>query len=81
MNLRLDDLPHTGAMSYGNTPVNERIPSAAISTNDAERLSGILKIDPKVKFYFKQNCKQLKDVQSYNVIGANNRKSIPQRNY
>jgi hypothetical protein len=69
MNLRLDDLPHTGAMSYGNTSVNERIPSAAISTNDAERLSGILKIDPKVKFYFKQNCKQLKDVQSYNVIG------------
>jgi hypothetical protein len=69
MNLRLDDLPHTGAMSYGNTPVNERIPSAAISTNDAERLSGILKIDQKVKFYFKQNCKQLKDVQSYNVIG------------
>lgn len=69
MNLRLDDLPHTGAMSYGDTPVNNRIPSAAISTNDAERLSGILKIDPKVKFYFKQNCKQLKDVQSYNVIG------------
>ena len=69
MNLRLDDLPHTGAMSYGDTPVNKRIPSAAISTNDAERLSGILKIDPKVKFYFKQNCKQLKDVQSYNVIG------------
>ena len=34
-----------------------------------ERLSGILKIDPKVKFYFKQNCKQLKDVLSYNVIG------------
>ncbi|MDG1778362.1 MAG: M20/M25/M40 family metallo-hydrolase [Flavobacteriaceae bacterium] len=69
MNLRLDDLPHTGAMSYGNTPVHERIPSAAISTNDAERLSGILKIEPKIKFYFKQNCKQLKDVQSYNVIG------------
>ena len=69
MNLRLDDLPHTGAMSYGDTPVKNRIPSAAISTNDAERLSGILKIDPKVKFYFKQNCKQLKDVQSYNVIG------------
>ena len=69
MNLRLDDLPHTGAMSYGDTPVHNRIPSAAISTNDAERLSGILKIDPKVKFYFKQNCRQLKDVKSYNVIG------------
>ena len=69
MNLRLDDLPHTGAMSYGNTPIENRIPSAAISTNDAERLSGMLKIDPNLKFYFKQNCKQLKDVQSYNVIG------------
>lgn len=69
MNLRLDDLPHTGAMSYGNTPIENRIPSAAISTNDAERLSGMLKIDSNLKFYFKQNCKQLKDVQSYNVIG------------
>lgn len=69
MNLRLDDLPHTGAMSYGNAPIENRIPSAAISTNDAERLSGMLKIDPNLKFYFKQNCKQLKDVQSYNVIG------------
>ena len=69
MNLRLDDLPHTGAMSYGDTPVRDRIPSAAISTNDAERLSGLLKIDPTIKFYFKQNCRQLKDVMSYNVIG------------
>ena len=33
MNLRLDDLPHTGAMSYGKTPVSKRIPSSAISTN------------------------------------------------
>jgi hypothetical protein len=29
----------------------------------------MLNIDPTIKFYFKQNCKQLKDVQSYNVIG------------
>src|SRR5690606_23621611 len=26
MNLRMDDFPHTGAMSYGDTPVSERIP-------------------------------------------------------
>ncbi len=69
MNLRLDDLPHTGAMSYGNLPVEKRIPSAAISTNDAELLSAMLKLDKTIKLYFKQNCKQLKDVQSYNVIG------------
>ncbi|MBN4085286.1 M20/M25/M40 family metallo-hydrolase [Flavobacteriaceae bacterium AH-315-B10] len=69
MNLRLDDFPHTGAMSYGDTPINQRIPSAAISTNDALLLSSMLKLDSTIKFYFKQNCKQLKDVLSYNVIG------------
>jgi len=69
MNLRLDDYPHTGAMNYGDTPVNKRIPSAAISTNDAELLSTMIKLNKDIKFYFKQNCKQLKDVLSHNVIG------------
>jgi hypothetical protein len=69
MNLRLDDLPHTGSMSYGETPVSNRIPSSAISTNDAEMLSGMLQIDSSLKLYLKQNCRQLKDVLSYNVIG------------
>ena len=69
LNLRLDDLPHTGAMTYGDLPVSQRIPSAAISTNDANLLSGLLSLDKNLKFYFKQQCKQLPDVQSYNVIG------------
>ncbi len=69
MNLRLDDLPHTGSMSYGDTPVQNRIPAAAISTNGAELLSTTLKLNPDIKFYFKQNCKQFDDVESYNVIG------------
>ena len=69
MNLRMDDLPHTGSMTYDDLPVDRRIPSAAISTNDAEVLSAMLKLDSSIKFYFKQNCKQLKDVQSYNVVG------------
>ena len=69
MNLRLDDLPHTGAMSYGDTPVSKRIPSAAISTNDAEMLSGMLKVDASIKLFLKQNCRQLNDVLSHNVIG------------
>ncbi|WP_318344561.1 M20/M25/M40 family metallo-hydrolase [Flagellimonas baculiformis] len=69
MNLRLDDYPHTGSMSYGDTPVNQRIPAAAISTKGAELLSGTLKLNPNIKFYFRQNCKQFDDVQSYNVIG------------
>lgn len=69
MNLRLDDLPHTGNMSYGDLSVEKRIPAAAISTNDAEILSTMLQLDKNIKLYFKQNCKQLADVQSYNVIG------------
>lgn len=69
MNLRLDDFPHTGSMSYGETPLSKQIPAAAISTNGAELLSTTLQLNGDLKFYFKQNCKQLKEVQSYNVIG------------
>ncbi|WP_422860515.1 M20/M25/M40 family metallo-hydrolase [Flagellimonas sp. S174] len=69
VNLRLDDFPHTGSMSYGETAVSDRIPAAAISTKGAELLSTTLALNPDIKFYFKQNCKQLPDVESYNVIG------------
>ena len=69
MSLRLDDYPHTGAMSYGDTPVNQRIPAAAISTKGANLLSATLELSPNTQFYFKQNCRQLEDVQSYNVVG------------
>ena len=68
MNLRLDDNPHTGTMSYGNLPSSKRIPAAAISTNAAEKLSKLLKINPNLKFLFRQQCKTYKDVKSYNVI-------------
>ena len=69
MSHKLDDLPHTGSMTYAELPNSQRIPSAAISTKHAELLSGMLKLDPEIKFYFKQSCKQMRDVQSYNVIG------------
>tara|TARA_B100001287_G_scaffold147198_1_gene123926 strand:- start:8830 stop:10212 length:1383 start_codon:yes stop_codon:yes gene_type:complete len=69
MNLSIDDLPHTGSMTYGDIPVGQRIPSAAISTKDADLLSSMLKMDNNINFYFKQNCKQMDDVLSHNVIG------------
>ncbi|MCM4165749.1 MULTISPECIES: M20/M25/M40 family metallo-hydrolase [unclassified Arenibacter] len=69
LNLRLDDFPHTGAMSYGDTPIESRIPAAAISTKGAELLSATLKLNPNINFFFRQNCKILPDVDSYNVIG------------
>ncbi len=69
MNLRNDDFPHTGGMSYGDTPEAERIPAAAISTNGADLLSTTLRLNPDTNFFFKLNCRQLQDVESYNVIG------------
>lgn len=69
MNLRLDDLPHTGAMSYGNQEVSKRIPAAAISTNAAEKLSHLLLLEPELKFLFRQQCRTYPDVWSHNVIG------------
>ncbi|MBT8244155.1 MAG: M20/M25/M40 family metallo-hydrolase [Winogradskyella sp.] len=69
LNLRQDDLPHTGSMSYQDLPEDKRIPSAAISTNDANKLSEVITNGENPEFYFKQNCKQYEDVLSYNVIG------------
>ncbi|MCM4153218.1 peptidase M28 family protein [Arenibacter sp. N53] len=69
LNLRLDDFPHTGAMSYGDTTMADRIPAAAISTNGAELLSATLKLNPGINFFFRQNCKILPDEDSFNVIG------------
>jgi hypothetical protein len=69
LNLRIDDLPHTGSMSYRDAKDHEKIPAAAISTKDAEMLSTMLKLNPDMLVYFKQSCRQLPDVQSYNVIG------------
>ena len=69
LNLKLDDQPHTGTMSYGTLPLSKRIPAASISTNGAELLSSMLSLNKSLKFYLKQNCKNLPDVKSYNVIG------------
>ena len=69
MSLSQDDFPHTGSMSYGDTPKDLRVPACAISTNGANYLSATLKLQPNLLFYFNQNCKSHPDVQSYNVIG------------
>jgi len=66
MNLRQDDLPHTGVQRYKDGV--KKIPSAAISTNGASFLSEALKIDPKLKVRIKMNCQNFPDVLSYNVI-------------
>lgn len=63
---RQDDIPHTGSLRY-KALINQ-IPAVAISTNDADKLSLILK-EQSLKVYIETHCQQLPDVLSYNVIG------------
>ncbi len=69
MNLRIDDYPHTGSMSYGDLADEQKIPSAAISTAGANALSLALRENPELEFSYTMSCKTFADVQSYNVIG------------
>ncbi len=65
----INDYPHTGSMGYGDLPKEQYIPAAAISSRAAENLSNHLKEQPKLQFYFQQNCKTLPDAPSFNVVG------------
>lgn len=69
MSLKIDEYPHTGTMTYGDLPLEARIPAAAISTKHADLLSSMLKLQPDLKFYFNQTCRAFPDVESHNVIG------------
>jgi len=64
---RLDDFPHAGLMVYDDR--HPRIPAAAVSTKDAERLSDWLKKDPELKLFLKMNCHHLQPVYSSNLAG------------
>jgi len=64
---RLDDFPHTGLTSYD--PSAGKIPAAAISTEDAERLSRRIKDDPELRIQLKMSCADLEPVMTANVIG------------
>ncbi|MFN0158036.1 MAG: M20/M25/M40 family metallo-hydrolase [Bacteroidota bacterium] len=67
MTLRLDDVPHTGVMGYADTI--PKIPAAAISTLDANWLSGILKKTTALTVRMILTCETLPDVESANVVG------------
>lgn len=67
MTLRLDDVPHTGVMGYNDTI--PKIPAAAISTVDANWLSGMLKSNMVLTVRMNLSCETLPDVESANVAG------------
>ena len=79
MNLRLDDLPHTGSTNYGDISNDKKIPAAAISTIGADLLSKSLKQNPNASLFFKQSCETFADVLSYNVVGEIKGSEHPER--
>ncbi|MCY4562782.1 MAG: M20/M25/M40 family metallo-hydrolase [Flavobacteriaceae bacterium] len=68
LTLTKDDFPHTGNMSYGDLANKDRIPACSISTNGADLLSSMLKLNPDLQFFLRQNCKNYPEVLSHNVI-------------
>lgn len=68
LGLPVDPHPHTGSMHYVDSV--EKIPAAAISTEDAERLSQLIQSSKKgIRFAMEMDCRNYPDVTSYNVIG------------
>jgi hypothetical protein len=65
MTTRIDDLPHTGVQVYADGV--DPIPSLAISTMDAEKISQWLDSE-NVTVSIKNNPQILPEVESYNVI-------------
>jgi carboxypeptidase Q len=66
MTTGLDDIPHTGAIA----PAEEgmAIPAISVSTNDAEKLSRLLR-QGEVRVHLQSNGRNLPPVPSFNVIG------------
>lgn len=67
MTLAHDRVPHTGVMGYDEKVA--RIPAAAISTNDADTLSNLLKRYPHLRMRLEFDCQTMPDAPSANVLG------------
>jgi hypothetical protein len=67
MNLREDEFPHTGSMSYDSAW--PKIPALAISTEDASWLDQQFKKKQSVSASLYANCETRNDTISHNVVG------------
>lgn len=61
----VDEHPHTGSMHYEDSIA--KIPAAAVSTEDAERISALMK-KGKIELIMELDCRVFPDAVSYNVI-------------
>lgn len=62
-----DDFPHTGSMRYEDSII--KIPAAALSTQDAERIANLLTSGVSLSFSMEMDCRNFPDEPSFNVIG------------
>jgi carboxypeptidase Q len=67
MTTQRDDVPHTGAMGYA--PNVERIPTAAVSTNGADRIAALIAAGETVKLRLRLDCRTLEPEESFNFVG------------
>lgn len=65
LGLPVDEHPHTGSMHYDDKV--ERIPAGALATEDADKISEILK-NQKASLVLEMDCRVYPDADSYNVI-------------
>jgi carboxypeptidase Q len=59
--------PHTGALQYADDA--PRIPAAAITTEDADRIQRIIDRGTPVRVRLKMEARMLPDADSFNVVG------------
>ncbi|MFM7565982.1 MAG: M20/M25/M40 family metallo-hydrolase [Flavobacteriales bacterium] len=67
LGLSEDDHPHTGSMQYDSAV--PKIPAAALSIKDANRLAALWSQNSELQFSMEMDCRTLPDVASFNVIG------------
>jgi carboxypeptidase Q len=71
-----DNNPHTGMLRYEKNVA--MIPAAALSTHSANKLSALLKSDPKLTVKLQLSAAQHQDVSSFNVVGELTGRDLPQ---
>jgi carboxypeptidase Q len=75
LTFRKDDNPHTGMMTYD--PAAPKIPAAAVSTADADRMNALLQENPRLKVRMKMDCRDLGPSPSFNVLGEIRGSELP----
>jgi carboxypeptidase Q len=67
--------PHTGALNYD--PAVPKIPAAAITTEDADRLQRMVNRGNTIRLRLKMDARMLPDADSFNVVGEIRGRELP----